>query len=66
VEKKKWFRKDGWPLAPEEWKTIGGWVVRRAMKPAAATRPGFPVDVSKIFRELYPLYSFSSHTNWKP
>ena len=66
MEKKKWFRKDGWPLAPEEWKTIGGWVVRRAMKPAAATRPGFPVDVSKIFRELYPLYSFSSHTNWKP
>jgi len=66
MEKRKWFQKAGWPLAPEEWKTIGGWVVRRRMKPTAATRPQFVAEVARIFRDLYPLYAFTSQPNWKP
>jgi uncharacterized protein (TIGR02453 family) len=66
MEKREWTRHDGWPLSPEEWSKIGGWVVRRVLKPAAATRAGFPAEVAKVFRELYPLYAFSSQADWKP
>lgn len=66
IEKREWIRKDGWPLAPEEWKKIGGWVVRRAMKASAATRSQFPAEIARIFRDLYPLYAFTSQPDWKP
>jgi len=66
IAKGEWTKRDGWPLTAEDWKKIGGWVVRRAMKPAAATRPDFPAEVAKIFHELYPLYTFTSQPNWKP
>jgi uncharacterized protein (TIGR02453 family) len=66
VEKREWRQKPGWPLAPEEWKKNGGWIVRRKMKPSAATRPQFVAEVARIFRDLYPLYSFTSQPNWKP
>jgi len=66
IEKREWTKHDGWPLAPEEWSKIGGWVVRRVMKPAAATRANFPAEIAKIFRDLYPLYAFTSQPDWKP
>jgi len=66
IEKREWIKKDGWPLAADDWKKIGGWVVRRVMKPAAATRADFPAELTKIFRDLYPLHCFTSQPNWKP
>ena len=66
TEKRDWKKQDGWPLSAGEWKKNGGWVVRRSMKPAAAMRANFPAEVMKIFRELYPLYTFTSQENWKP
>ncbi len=66
MEKREWTKHAGWPLAPEEWKTIGGWVVRRRMKPTAAARSSFPAELARTFRDLYPLYSFTSQPNWKP
>jgi len=66
VEKREWIKREGWPLAAEEWSKLGGWVVRRAMKPSAATRADFPAEVAKIFRDLYPLYRFTSQPDWKP
>jgi uncharacterized protein (TIGR02453 family) len=66
IEKRQWTKRDGWPLTPEDWKKIGGWVVRRAMKPSAATRSQFPVEIARIFRDLYPLYCFTSQPDWKP
>jgi len=66
VEKREWIKREGWPLTPEEWKKIGGWVVRRTMKPSAALRPDFPAEVARVFRDLYPLFSFTSQPNWKP
>jgi uncharacterized protein (TIGR02453 family) len=65
IEKREWIKKDGWPLTPEEWKKIGGWIVRRSMKPSAALRPQLVSDAARIFRDLYPLYSFTSQMNWK-
>jgi len=66
MEKGEWTKREGWPAAPEEWKKIRGWVVRRAMKPEAALRPKFVPDAAAVFRELYPLYAFVSQANWKP
>ena len=37
-----------------------GWIVRRKLKSADATRAAFPRDIAKIFRELYPLLHFTS------
>jgi len=66
IEKRDWLKSEGWPLTPEEWKKNGGWVVRRTMKPSAATSPQFPAELMRVFRDLYPLYAFTSQANWKP
>jgi uncharacterized protein (TIGR02453 family) len=63
-EKGEWTKCPGWPLAPEEWKRLRGWVVRRKLPRGAATRPGFVRDVETIFREAYPLYAFTTSPHW--
>jgi uncharacterized protein (TIGR02453 family) len=60
-----WKQKAGWPLEPEEWKRLKGWVVRRKMKPGAAMRANFPGEIGKLFREVYPLYEFTTAEKWK-
>lgn len=60
AEKGEWKQRDGWPSTPEDWKKLQGWIVRRKMKPADATRANFPREIAKIFRELYPLLRFTS------
>ena len=60
TEKGEWTRHDGWPVHPEDWKKIQGWIVRKKMKPGDATKPGFPKELAKSFRELYPLLKFTS------
>ncbi len=60
LEKKEWTQRPGWPVTPEDWNKLQGWIVRKKMKPAAATRATFPGEVAKIFRELYPLLKFTS------
>lgn len=62
MEKGQWTKNDGWPLTPEEWKKLKAWVVRRKLSPAASTRPGFPKEVAKIFRQVLPLLHFVSRT----
>lgn len=59
-EKGDWKQRDGWPTTAEEWKKLQGWVVRRRMKPPAATQATFPREVAKVFREVYPLLKFTS------
>jgi len=65
MQKKEWTKHAGWPSAAEDWKKIQGWIVRRKMKPSAATRPGFATDAAKILQELAPLYHFTSSAVWK-
>jgi len=60
TEKGEWTKHDGWPVRPEDWKKIQGWIVRRKMKPSAATQESFPKELSRIFREVYPLLKFTS------
>src|SRR5713226_8697132 len=40
--KGEWTKHDGWPNAPEDWKKILAWIVRRKFAPSAATREAFP------------------------
>jgi hypothetical protein len=58
--KGEWTKHSGWPTAPEDWKKILAWIVRRKFAPSAAMRPPFLRDVARIFRELYPLLRFTS------
>jgi uncharacterized protein (TIGR02453 family) len=60
TEKGEWTKHKSWPTAPENWKKILAWIVRRKMKPSAATRASFPGEATKIFRDLYPLLKFTS------
>ena len=60
TEKGEWTKHEGWPVKPEDWKKIQGWIVRRKMAPRAATKSGFPKELARIFREVYPLLKFTS------
>ena len=60
LEKKEWTLQDGWPESAADWERLQGWVVRKKMKPADATRAAFPSQIAKIFRELFPLLRFTS------
>lgn len=62
----EWTKHDGWPLAPEQWKRLKGWIVRRRLKPRDAVAPGFPRVVGAAFREVFPLYPFTSALTWRP
>lgn len=59
VEKKDWKERDGWPGNPDAFKTLQGWIVRKKLKPADATRATFAREVAKIFRDVYPLLKFT-------
>jgi uncharacterized protein (DUF2461 family) len=59
TEKGKWTRHSGWPVATN-WKKVQGWIVRRELGTAAATRKNFRNDLVKIFRQLHPLLRLTS------
>jgi uncharacterized protein (TIGR02453 family) len=58
-EKKEWKQHDGWPDHPEKFAKLQGWIVRKKLKPADATRATFPREVTKIFGDVYPLLKFT-------
>jgi len=66
VVKGDWTKRNGWPVKPENWKKLQGWIVRRKFAPAAAVRGGFERQAAKIFRDVYPLYRFTTSPTWKP
>lgn len=66
TKKGEWTKHNGWPTRPEEWKRLKGWIVRRKVAPVAATRPNLVGEVSKVFRDVFPLYRFTSSPKWKP
>jgi uncharacterized protein (TIGR02453 family) len=59
VEKGEWTQHAGWP-APENWKKLQGWIVRRELGVAAALRGSFSTDLVRIFHDLHPLLRFTS------
>jgi len=60
TEKGEWAKHDGWPIDREAWNKIQAWIVRKKMRPAAASQAAFPKELEKTFRELYPLVQFTS------
>jgi len=60
AEKNEWTKHEGWPVAADEWKKVQGWIVRKKLTPAGAARAAFPGEVTKVFRELFPLVRFTS------
>ncbi|HLW78924.1 MAG TPA: hypothetical protein VKU44_04915, partial [Terriglobia bacterium] len=62
VEKKEWTQHAGLPRRTEDWQTLQAWIVRKVFPPSSRklASPGFAREVERIFRELYPLYVFSS------
>lgn len=60
TEKGNWTKHEGWPVDVGDWKKIQGWIVRKKMKTGEATKHGFPRELAKIFREVYPLLKFTS------
>lgn len=63
TQKGEWVKQEGWPTRPEDWKRIRGWIVRKKLKTSAALKPEFPRELSKAFRELYPLLQFTGVAN---
>ncbi len=61
-EKGEWAQHPGMPRRPEDWLTLHAWVVRKVFLPNSRglASPGFARHVERIFRELYPLYVFTS------
>jgi uncharacterized protein (DUF2461 family) len=56
----EWTKHDGWPTEIEDWKKLQGWIVRKKLKPSAATKIDFPRELAKVFREVHPLLKFTS------
>lgn len=65
TEKGEWTKRSGWPLKPEDWKKLQGWVARKKFARTAAIRAGFEREVAVAFREVYPLFSFTTSLDWK-
>jgi uncharacterized protein (TIGR02453 family) len=65
TEKGEWTKHAGWPVEAAEWEKLKGLVVRRKFSPSAAVRPSFVADISRIFRDVYPLFTFVSSPDWK-
>ena|SRR5579859_4234600 len=68
-EQGDWAQHSGLPRRDDDWLTLQAWVVRKVFEPGAKGigTPGFAGRIEKIFRELYPLYVFTSATSpqWK-
>ena len=66
-EKGEWTTHPGLPRRPEDWQTLQAWIVRKLFKPNARGlgSPAFAGEVRNIFRELYPLYVFTSASSPK-
>jgi uncharacterized protein (TIGR02453 family) len=65
-EKGEWTKHTGWPAETADWKKLQGWVVRRKFPPRAANTPAFVAGVARLFRDVYPLFSFVTSPNWRP
>ncbi len=61
-EKGDWPQHPGLPRREEDWQTFQAWIVRKVFTPSARglSTPAFARRVERIFRDLYPLYVFTS------
>jgi uncharacterized protein (TIGR02453 family) len=57
--KGEWKKNSSWPKN-DDWPKLQAWVVRKKLSPAATTRPDYPGELTKIFRDVYPILKFVS------
>jgi uncharacterized protein (TIGR02453 family) len=62
-----WAQHPGLPRRDEDWQTLQAWIVRKVYEPNSrvVAQPAFASHVERIFKELYPLYLFSSDSGAK-
>ena len=58
----EWVQRAGLPRRDDDWQTLQAWIVRRVYLPnsRAVRTPAFAGVVERIFKDLYPLYLFTS------
>jgi uncharacterized protein (TIGR02453 family) len=58
----EWVQHPGLPRRDDDWQTLQAWIVRKVYLPnsRAVTKPAFAHEVERIFKDLYPLYLFTS------
>ena len=54
MTKGQWTQRAGWPTA-DEWPKLQAWIVRRKLSPVAAMRCGFPKELERIYRDVFPI-----------
>ncbi len=61
-EKGEWALHPGLPRRDEEWQTLQGWIVRRVYpaESKSLAQPAFANRIAQVFRDLYPIYVFTS------
>ena len=68
-EKGEWAQHPGLPRRDDDWLTLQAWIVRKVFTPESRgiASPAFTHKVAEIFRQLYPLYVFTSQpgTGWQ-
>jgi uncharacterized protein (TIGR02453 family) len=69
MEKGDWAQHPGLPRRDADWLSLQAWIVRKVFPAGsrATASPAFAARVEGIFRDLYPLYAFTSLTdrNWQ-
>jgi uncharacterized protein (TIGR02453 family) len=66
TEKGEWTKHKGWPVAPENWKKLQAWIIRRKFPHSAASKPGLDREIARIFSDLYCFHEFTCSPKWKP
>jgi len=62
-----WAQHSGLPRRHEDWQTLHAWIVRKVYEPSSRVLagPAFASHVERIFKDLFPLYLFSSDSGAK-
>jgi uncharacterized protein (TIGR02453 family) len=60
-----WVQHPGLPRRDADWQTLQAWIVRKVFLPnsRAVATPAFAAEVERIFKDLYPLYVFTSEAS---
>jgi len=63
----EWVQHPGLPRREDDWQTLKAWIVRKVYLPnsRAVRTPAFAREVQRIFKDLYPLYLFTSEPGAK-
>ena len=63
----EWVQHPGLPRSDGDWQTLQAWIVRKVYLPnsRAVRTPAFTGEVERIFRNLYPLFLFTSDLSAK-